>query len=67
TSIQLELEQQQQQQQQQFVEPRREILTKEDLENFKQSAAFKELIEFVRELSESVVGKKLTDPIEPTP
>ena len=44
-----------------FHTPRKVILTKEQLEHFQQSKTHQEIVGFIEELNERVVGVKLTD------
>lgn len=47
--------------------PKRSILTNEDLANFTQSSTFNTFVAFIEQLSDSVRGKLLTDPLELSP
>nr|CAG8478672.1 11251_t:CDS:2 [Entrophospora candida] len=44
-----------------FIVPKRQILTKDDLEKFKESQAYEDYISFVIRLNDSVKGLKLND------
>ena len=44
-----------------FEEPRKSILTPEQLAYFQQSETYQDIIGFIEELNECVVGVKLTD------
>ncbi|KAJ1921360.1 Serine/threonine-protein phosphatase 2A activator 2 [Mycoemilia scoparia] len=50
-----------------FAIPKKEILTKEDLDKFSTSPAFEEIIGFIRDLSSSVEGQKLGDADDTSP
>jgi hypothetical protein len=45
----------------QYVQPRKEILTKTQLEQFQASPTHAQILEFMTRLNESVVGVKLRD------
>ncbi len=47
-----------------FQEPRKFILTQEQLEWFRTSETQKKIVSYIEALNEAVVGVKLTDPCE---
>lgn len=44
-----------------FETPRKEILSKEQLEQFQQSTTHSQILAFIQRLNDAVVGVKLTD------
>jgi len=44
-----------------FIVPKRQILSKDDLEKFKESQAYEDYISFIVRLNDSVKGLKLSD------
>lgn len=46
-----------------FYIPKKNILTKQDLEAFQLSEAYKEYVGFVNELNYAVIGKKTTEKV----
>ena len=50
-----------------YQRPRKAILTKEQLEHFQHSKTYKDIMGFIEDLNESVVGVKLRDPCELSP
>lgn len=45
-----------------FVEPKKAILSKSDLEQFQNSAACKAILDFIKLMAESVIGTSIKDP-----
>ena len=50
-----------------FQEPRKAILTPEQLQYFQQSKTHQDIVGFIEELNERVVGVKLTDECAQSP
>ena len=50
-----------------FHRPRKLILTKEQLQVFQESKTHQDIVAFIEDLNESVVGVKLTDPCNTSP
>ena len=46
------------------MEPKRKILSLSDLEKFKKSEDFADYVEFIQNMSNSVIGKKISDSCE---
>lgn len=50
-----------------YVEPRKFILTKDQLEHFQNSKTHEEILGYIQALNDAVVGVKLTDPCTTSP